>query len=369
MAGLSFTSPRPLLLLPLHLLLLLLVTVLVISPSHGTLVRKEIAYVRNGRSDYTHFLSHFGVEKGHTVYVFGTSSRIGNSLIGFHSQITLAFLPEDAWQAFSDENRKIPQTPSWCKNIMHAALNNSLSTGDCDGGTQDYLRIFPCNEGRCGNQPPDEPLMTGTEFTYRINSPKTQFYYLFLIGCTRHVNASVDDPLCDWSYTDKIDLNFSIHLTNSDPTLITPDPFIYEFPYQNVGALIIMIVFLSIYIGLAGFHFMMHSAPCNPRGCKMHRLVAVFSLSITLELFHIVFNMIHFAVYASDGMGVMALRYLGEVCNLFSDWFLILVLLLIGKGWQLTTCSLRWKKVTFTVWAVYIFFSFIYFIWVVVSGR
>lgn len=348
------------------LLLLLLFFLLLASPSRGTLMRGSLAYKE--RRNYFRFLTRFGVAGGHQVHVFGNSTRVGNSVVGFSSRMAMAFLPEDAWHRFNAQSEK--SQASWCYGVMQKALNDSRTTTDCSNGTQDYLRVLPCTGGECGNQPSGE-LLPGTMFTYNILSPRTQFYYLLLIGCTQGVNASLHKPLsCDWSYSEEIDLSYSIHLTSGDPQEIPHNPFIYEFSYEHNGALIIAIVFLILYIILTVSHFTAHIPPFNPHGCRMHRLVAIFTLSLSLKVIHVVLDTTHFAVFAHDGVGVIGLRYSGEICNLLSDWVLILVFILIGKGWQITMCSLRWKKVTFTIWAVYITFSFAYFVWVVVSdGR
>ena len=344
--------------------LLLLLFLLLVSPSRGTLMRGSLAH--DGHPDYFRFLARFGVAAGHRVYAFGNSTRVGHAAVAFSSRVTMAFLPEDAWRTFSDQSKK--REPRWCFGVMQVALNDSRSSTDCGNGTRDYLRTLPCAGGSCGNQPLGE-LVPGATFTYSVLSQKTQFYYLLLIGCTQGVNASLHKPgSCDWTYSGEISLNYSIHLTRGDPEELPHNPFIYEFSYEHNGVLITAMVFLILYVILAASHFTAHTPPCNPHGCRMHRLVAIFTLTLSLKVFHVVFDTTHFAVFAHNGVGVIGLRYVGEIFNLLSDWLLILVFILIGKGWQITTCSLRWKKVTFTLWAVYITFSLTYFVWVVVSG-
>ena len=335
-----------------------------VSPTHvrGTL-RHE-----SGGSVVT-FLTKFGVEQGTKVVAFGTAERIVDEFISLNSRMTLAFIPHEVWDSFYAETK----TTVDCEDLMNStALVNSLTPGDeclSNFRSQDYLRRIPCYNETCGYQPSVVPIVQGNQFTFLINSSqRTEYYYLTYIACTRNGNISIYPQACQWASSDNVAFAYDIQIVNSGPVLPSPhDPFTYQFPYNLKGILITFIVFTVCYAILVAFHFGVHTCQCTKKRYYMHRLIQLFTVSLVLETFHILLEMVHYSVYAQDGMGVIALKYLGEICNKFSDWLLILVLILIGKGWQVTTCTIRWKSVTVVVWAMYIFFSAVYFVWLVVS--
>lgn len=344
------------------LLLLLLVVLSELEPVFSTQVRGSLDY-RHG-DELVKFLAKFGVEKGHDVFLFGKADRKYGKVVSFDSGMLLAFIPATVWKGFY----KASQRHS-CEQAINGSLHDSQYTdSQCHGGREDYLRFLPCKDlGEttvCDNQPEAVHLVHGSQFTYRVHSvPRTEFYYAFLIGCYRNYTAT-----CMWDYPNDVEFTFTVHIVNSDPdTTNNTNPFVYEFPYQLNGILILFITFTSCYLALYIFHLVIHTRLCNKKDYRMHRLIQVFTVSFTLELIHVIFELIHYSVYAHNGMGIIALKYLGDVFNLFSDWLLILVLILMGKGWQLTTAAIRWKKLTFTIWGMYIFFSALYFMWLVVS--
>ena len=350
----------------LWLLLLLLSGVQSVFPTriHGI--------VRYGGGDGVEviFLTKFGVERGGEVVAFGTA-KWTRDLVSFGSRMTLAFVPQDVWNSFYHESAKNQETS--CELLMNStALVHSRTPNDgCpfESGEQDYLRQVPCSVANftksCTYQ--TSPLVNGSQFTYHINSSQaTEYYYLTFIACTKGGKNASSQP-CEWEKSLKVNFTYDIQLVNSDISLSRQNPFTYQFPYDFQGVLIAFIVSTVCYIVLIVFHFVLHAKPCSNKHHNMHRLTKIFTVSLVLKTFYVFFQVIHYAVYAHDGMGVIALRYIGEVCNKFADWLLILVLILIGKGWQVTMCTIRWKRLTFAVWAGYIVSSAVYFAWLVVS--
>ena len=317
------------------------------------------------------FLTRFGVKSGRDVYLFGAASRVHKDghWIGFNSRMTLAFIPQGAWNDFYRNAAKYRSMAS-CQDVMSSTrLNRSVIVGDnaCASGFEDYIRKLPCNpsagDHTACNQPENVALVSHSNFTYRRrNAASTEFYYVFMLACSR--NASVT---CDWAGSDEVYFNYDITIVNSDPTAPNYDHFDYEFPYEFHGVLILEMLFTIIYLILAVIQFILHSRLVAGKGYSPHLLIHLFTTSLVLDLLHVTCEMIHFSVYAANGVGVIAMKYFGEVFNQLSDWLLILVLILVAKGWQVTTCTIRWKKLTSVVWGVYIFVSGIYFIWMVVS--
>ena len=336
-----------------------LVLFLLLSAAPMVVLSTQLEGTINSGSHFVKYLAKFGVKEGRSVFMFGTAERKGNRYVSFHSLMTLAFVPDGVWNHFYHDASKHHHV---CQDIMNDTLFSRTTTSDCIGGTQDYLRMLPCDSNKCINQPNDVELISGEKFTYRLLPTRTEFYYVFLVACTRNANQTQN---CYWESSDDVEIEYDIHIVNSDPDVVLrPNPFVYEFSYDLQNLLLIFMTFTFCYYAMLIFHILIN---CTSTGLRIHRLVIIFTVSLILEAVYVSFELIHYAVYAHDGMGVVALKYLGEVANQVSDWLFILVFILIAKGWQLTIATIRWKKVTFLIWGIYIAFSAIYFMWLVVS--
>lgn len=314
------------------------------------------------------YLTRFGVMRGHDVYVFGTAERILDNPIIFNSRMTLVFIPQSTWDRFYPVSNVHP-TPASCQSVMNTTLGSSIIVGEnnCVSGFNDYLRKVPCDPHGdhytyC-NQPDSVNVTRGSSFTFHVrNAPSTEYYYLFVVSCSRNATET-----CEWGYSDDVHFGYDITLANSDPAGHR-NYFDYHFSYEFHGILILEMTITIIYLVLVVTHFVLQSKLVAGKGYSTHhRLIHLFSASLMLELLHVSCVFVHFSVYAANGSGFVAMRYIGEIFNELSDWLLILVLILIAKGWQVTTCSIRWKKLTSVVWGVYIFISAVYFVWMVVS--
>jgi hypothetical protein len=336
----------------------------------GTHVGASISYHSEQEENFVFYLTRFGVQKGRDLYVYGNVYRNSNDQIGYHSLMTLVLLPQGAWDRFYG---KIPHGGHSYDNMCDVVINETLSDSlvlDDDRcpvrGSKDYFRKVPCeltdgNYAHC-NQNPSVAVISGKNFTFHVRTaPQTEYYYLFLMTCTR--NSSVK---CEWASTDSLTIRYDIDLVNAKPN--DSNPYTNEFPYELQGTLTLQLVFLIFYIILIVIHFTLHSRLCT-RGQRysMHVLVIVFSVSLVLESLYVLLELLHSSIYAGNGQGLVAFKYMGEVANQFSDWLLILVIILVGKGWQVTTSSLRWSKVTAGIWGGYILFSTMYFVWMIVS--
>lgn len=352
------------------LLLLLLCSLWKLSLA--TRVRGTIQYSADEASADTfnhYYLSRFGVAAGSSVYVFGTVTLIIDRLIPLDSQMLLVLIPQsvtDNLVRFIDERGSSVH----CSAVIPAVLNDSISVDHekCYSGFNDYLRKVPCDIENGGyascNQPEDKRVIYGNDFTFHIDpAPDTEYYYLFLLACKRNTTVS-----CTWDPTRQVYFDYDISLVNAANLENNShfDPFTYQFSYDLEGALIILMVFSAAYAVVIVTHVLLHTILCA-NDCKMHRLTAIFTMSLFIEFLHVAFEMVHMAVFAGDGIGAVWCNYIGEVFNQFSDWLLILVMLLIGRGWMITTSTLRSKKITFALWGAYVFFFSIYFIWTVVS--
>ena len=348
------------------IMLCLLASLASLDHVSATRLKGSINYSKRNRN-FVFFLTRFGVRVDHEVYVFGKAERTGNNAIGQQSLMTLTFIPQGTWNNLYSRSRDPPSVRK-CQDVVNMTLGNSIIVGEniCASGFNDYLRKVPCDpDGEhyiyC-NQPESVTVIPGSDFTFHVQSaPKTEFYYVFIIACTRNATET-----CNWAGSDDVYFKYDVTVVNSDPTG-HKDYFDYQFSFEFHGVLILQLSFTVLYLILVAIQFMLHSRLVSKKQLCPHPLVQLFTASLVLDFLHVGCEMIHYSVYAANGNGAIAMRYFGEVFNLLSDWLLILVLILVAKGWQVTTCSIRWKKLTSVVWCVYILFSAIYFVWMVVS--
>lgn len=359
-----YSAPTEMAAIPAVVILELLSVLLCVSiPADGTRISGSWNY--DPKDNRLKYLTKFGVQKGHQVFAYGGSLRqSSDGHYAFTDTLVLAFVPASIWKEFYNLEKNSRHD---CQEILASPFNGSLSPDTrCyrpGEDTEDLYRVVPCDyQMKCTNQH-DIPLVPGSNFTFRVVSSEDQFYFLFLLGCTI-ANASN----CDWFTSSSTAINYHVHIVNTDPTLPSnPNPFTYEFSYDLIGMMIIYIIFGSIYLILLLFHACMHTPLCTPTRYKHHPLTLVFSISLLLEALHVTCVMIHYCVFSEDGVGVISLFYIGQALNFISDWLLILVLILIGKGWQITTATVRWKKITLVLWLLYIAVSAIFFCWILVS--
>ena len=346
---------------------LALVTVLSLYFGRGVVairVKGSISIDSNNKKASLHYLNRFGVAGGHSFYVYGNAA----SLSANNTNLVLGLVPQDIWD---DLYRFTHQNSRKCREVFdHGGPLSGAKLANCSSsGDSDYIRTLPfCADDKC-NQPPSSPVFDTFNFTFAVEKEevrKTEFYYLFYLNCN-NVN-------CFWAESALLKMSYNIYLVNNAPN--QSNPYSNEFSYDMEGLLTVQLIFTLAYIFLTVVHFLLHcSCLRRKHQYSMHLLIKLFSASLVLEGAYVFSELIHLSVYAADGIGVVVIRYLGEVCNQVSDWFLILSVILVGKGWQVTTSSLRWSKVTVLIWSAYIIFSAIFFTWRVVrpfaclSGR
>ena len=339
----------------LQQLLLPLYSLIILFHSGDTLRVKGSRSADNSEEPSLYYLDRFGVAKGHSFYVYGTAKQDPKRPAMNDSSLTLGLVSQEVWNNLT---AKVPAcTDEFFKEVLHTNFRGCTA----DDKYVDVIRTLPCVPGTC-NQPSDVPVFHGYNFTYRVsNVQETEFFYLFFLTCKGNRTS------CKWSKSTSASVTYEIHLVNNEPN--HTNPYSNEFSYESNGVLTLHLFFTLSYIILIASHFLLHNRGLRTRRrYSVHLLIKLFSISLVLEGVYVLAELIHSSVYAANGRGIVVFRYLGEICNQVSDWFLILSVILVGKGWQVTTSSLRWSKVTVLIWTAYIVFSGIFFTWTVVSG-
>lgn len=89
----------------------------------------------------------------------------------------------------------------------------------------------------------------------------------------------------------------------------------------------------------------------------------ILTSAIALELLSDFCMMIHYAVYKNDGLGVSGMHALGQLFNMGAELMLIFMLILISKGWAITSNYLPDRNPILISIAVLFISYMILFIW------
>lgn len=108
-----------------------------------------------------------------------------------------------------------------------------------------------------------------------------------------------------------------------------------QFSVDQQGLLVMFIVYFTVYaiINLCNFAYI-YTRPATTRLFKLFALVAL--LEGTSKFCYLV----HYGLYSNDGIGMSSLASMGEVLNLAVTLGLMGMLVLLGRGWGLSSLKL-----------------------------
>ena len=99
----------------------------------------------------------------------------------------------------------------------------------------------------------------------------------------------------------------------------------------------------------------------------MPNFVRVFTLALLVELVGLTLTLIHYSIYADNGKGIPALYDIGFLFEILADCVLLLIVLLIAKGYRITISVIRRKPILFVIWLAYFAGVVIFVVWTLVS--
>jgi len=76
----------------------------------------------------------------------------------------------------------------------------------------------------------------------------------------------------------------------------------------------------------------------------LHPMVKLFAICLTVQFVAIICNMLHWSTYSKNGVGLLALREVGEVVDSITRVIFMLILTLMGKGWTISGDELTHGK-------------------------
>ena len=148
---------------------------------------------------------------------------------------------------------------------------------------------------------------------------------------------------------------------NGDPDSKHLNPFEHQFSFEMHDVFEIYLIFSLLYALILGVWIYAFKQ-------QLHPITKILTVCISTEFAGVAFNLIHVFIFAFNGVGAGWLKVIGNLLGMFSECLFVLLLLLIAKGWTVTSMKLTSKYTFFGVWGVYTLLNVIFFIWNLVSN-
>ena len=320
-------------------------------------------------------VTQFGFAGSSGQWMYGNVTNLNPKQFLAH-QLTLVFANEDYYRkgtALYEAVKGNVKNPN-CSAIMEPFSRVArMPVDECDRdgpNATDFLRYVPCKEdATCPTQPHNVTLVTASQLTFSVDAGAwPSNWYVILIACSLGTNYTNWRP-CEWERISlgsryQIDVEYDMWLVNGNPFGPNRDYFTYQFSFETQGILQMYIAFLFALTLLA----IIHVCQRTRKGAQQHTLIHLYSTCLACTWVSVFFEFVHYMVYGQNGKGVPVLLTLGDFFSGAGQSFLMLLLLLIAKGWTITTTILTRKRALFLIWGVYVFLYLILLIIVTVRG-
>uniref|UniRef100_T1JGC1 GPR180/TMEM145 transmembrane domain-containing protein n=1 Tax=Strigamia maritima TaxID=126957 RepID=T1JGC1_STRMM len=309
------------------------------------------------------FVAKFGFQKTNNFdksntqgYIFGNVTTRTN----FSHPLTFVVADKTYFIDFYKNRMQLFNAKQNACQEMFKVINTIAYDAQCfDDGVEDFLRKIPCPDGKiCTDEDVPDRVVPGFQFTYGIQDLEPRFWYLSMVSCYRNSCSWTSDPTLD------IEIDFDIWLVNGNPFNNHHNPFKYQFSFDRQDCAVIYVIFLILYWVLVPIQI------CAVMRQK-HLITRLFTLSLLLEPVGILFNVIHNVTFAFNGEGNVSLSVLGDIMDILSQvtritndhTFFMLLLLLLAKGWAITSQELIHKFILFFVWSIYLCVNIMLYVW------
>jgi len=115
-----------------------------------------------------------------------------------------------------------------------------------------------------------------------------------------------------------------------------------QFSFDEQGLVWMYLVFWVLFFLISLFN--LRSIWVLVREKAFHPIVRLEMLTLWLETVSLLFNFIHYATYASNGIGINGLKQLGDMLDMGAQIVFMLLLLLIAKGWAISRTQIAGPK-------------------------
>jgi len=295
------------------------------------------------------FLEKFAVTSGNHIYMYGNFTGNSNTPTG-----TLVFASANIWKRlYKNVKKRNSYYHNTCTSVMEPLCSKRVKVIE-----ERYIRKVPCGDV-CELQPGNITPVPHSQVTYKIENVSTQFYYAILVPC-------LPAEMCNWTHpSNPTTISYDVWFVSGDPFTSDHDIFTYQFSYDEHGALVILIIIIILYGILVPFHLVGYTWLFG--NCSMPNFVRVFTVAMLIECTGLTFVIVHYIIFAHDGQGIVVFYDLGFFLEVLADCVLLLIILLIAKGYRITISIIRRKKILAIIWLMYFFSVITFSIWTLVS--
>lgn len=124
-----------------------------------------------------------------------------------------------------------------------------------------------------------------------------------------------------------------------------------QFSIDEKGIVIIYALFFVFYSTLCSINA--YAMYIIAETTRIHTLFKLLSAALFFDYVGLIFDLIDQAIYKNNGIGLIGLKYTGDTLIVVSHLFLLLLLLLIAKGWTISTEEIQGKKAFFILFGSY----------------
>jgi len=167
---------------------------------------------------------------------------------------------------------------------------------------------------------------------YITQAVRPRFWYVVLSSCDSNGTGLV---------------HYHVHFLN-----IQENAWNNEFGVNEMGLntlFLVLFIFYTIFITVHYFGVFLFWK--NHK--YVHPLIRLFAVVVTVQFFFILFKMIHYVTFASNGKGIIGLDYFGDVLEVVAKVCFILMIMLLALGWTITSETLY--GTSFVILSVFLF--------------
>ena len=281
-------------------------------------------------------------------YIYGNVTAEGPSstLLGPHARVLLVL----ASKTYFPQLHAGGPCASSMATISNVAFDHSCLTS----GSQDFFRWVPCPVGSvCPDEDDAEALLPGSQLTYRTQDKfAAGYWYLILLPCT--LNQS-----CHWtSSAGSIRLRYDLWLVNGSPLARFKNPFEHQFSFdeQDVAEIHLIAFFLFSCLSFLATRAVLLVAKAPPKRLRALRFICWFKTA------GIAWNLLHVFIFAFNGRGFLLARLLGDVMSTVGSELVILIIILLARGWSMRTRVIRSPRGVLGFWGLLTHLHVLFFI-------
>ena len=311
-------------------------------------------------SSFFHFLAKFGFQKTNLKDRSQTQGYIYGNItaqLNVTHYVTLAVLDRGYFLEYYG-NSTVTQRAVACVSMFNK-INSVAYDSQCnDGGSQDLLRKVPCKQGQlCQDEDNPKNVVENFQFSFHVEDlSQPRFWYVSLVACYRDLSTN-----CSWKPLEEdIVFNYDIWLVNGNPYSKNQNPLEYQFSFDNQDTVEIYLVFLACYMFLTPLQVYAVMR-------QKHPVPKLFTVGLVFALCGVLLNVFHCLKFAFDGKGFESAAIVGGILDICSQTLLMLLLLLLAKGWAITRKELTWRPLLFSVWALYGLVHVLLYVWDLVN--